>query len=280
LRVESIRTYIESGILEMYALGILSQEEQREVEAMAAQHPEVKNELHAIEAAIQSYASAQAIEPSEEVRQRVMNSLITNLADDRSFTSAASHNKEAEARVIHMAVHRKTIFYKYAFAASLLLLCLSVAALAAVYRNLQLANRQLLSLQTQNEHFTQVVKYKDTELDVYRSSSFKLITLKGMPKSPLSSLVMAWSPVKKQVMVSTVHMKLPANDPKHQYQLWALVKGKPVDLGVFDAKTDTTDKGMIEMKSIAQADAFAVTLEPRGGSASPTLSEMMVMAKL
>jgi anti-sigma-K factor RskA len=70
---------------------------------------------------------------------------------------------------------------------------------------------------------------------------------------------------------------MPANDQAHQYQLWALVGGKPVDLGVFDV--DTTSKEMKEMKSTALADAFAVTLEPRGGSTSPTMSEMMVVGK-
>jgi anti-sigma-K factor RskA len=36
---------------------------------------------------------------------------------------------------------------------------------------------------------------------------------------------------------------------------------------------------MKEMKPIATANAFAVTLEPRGGSVSPTMDEMMVIGK-
>lgn len=262
----------------MYALGTLSREERLEVEAMAAKYPEVRNELHEIENSIQLYAAAQAVEPSEELRHRVLNSLVTNLADDRTFTPS-NHQKATEAKMVQMAVNRKTIFYKYAFAASLVLLCLSIAALATLYQNLRRVNGQLVALQLQNEHYSRTVQFDKNELDIYRSSTFKLITLKGMPKSPSSTLTMAWSPVKKQVMVSTVHMKLPVNDKEHQYQLWALVNGKPVGLGVFDAKQDTT-KGMLEMKPIAHADAFAVTLEPRGGSTSPTLDEMMLMAKL
>ena len=71
---------------------------------------------------------------------------------------------------------------------------------------------------------------------------------------------------------------MPVNDKDHQYQLWALVGGKPIDLGVFDkSPKDTTD--MKEMKSIASAEAFAVTLEPRGGSINPTMNEMMVLGK-
>jgi anti-sigma-K factor RskA len=34
------------------------------------------------------------------------------------------------------------------------------------------------------------------------------------------------------------------------------------------------------MKDIGQAQAFAITLEPAGGSASPTLNQMYVMGNI
>jgi anti-sigma-K factor RskA len=58
-------------------------------------------------------------------------------------------------------------------------------------------------------------------------------------------------------------------------QLWALVNGKQVDLSIFVENPDSTY--MKEMKSKASAVAFAVTLEPRGGSTSPTMDQMMVI---
>jgi anti-sigma-K factor RskA len=117
----------------------------------------------------------------------------------------------------------------------------------------------------------------DRELSIFRDPSFKLLKLQGVPKSPKSVLTVAWSAAKKKVMIDMTNAKMPTNDQDHQYQLWALVGGKPVDLGVFDA--DTTSTGMKEMKSTALADAFAVTLEPRGGSPSPHLDELVVIGK-
>jgi anti-sigma-K factor RskA len=280
---EVVKTYLNSGILELYALGSLTPAEQREVEDMAARYPEVRSELREIEKSMQRYAEEQAVEPPEALKNRVLNSLITNLGDDRNLKSS-NHQKEvrtAEAKLVTLNHARSTVFYKYAFAASLILLCLSVAALATVYNSLQRANGQLLTLQSQNQKFSNLVKYQSDVLDVYQNKDYKRVTLKGMPKSPASTLDLAFNPAKKKVMLSTAHMNLPANDKSHQYQLWALVNGKPVDLGVFDAQADSVNnQGMIEMKSIAAADAFAVTLEPRGGSENPTLTEMMVMAKL
>lgn len=41
-----------------------------------------------------------------------------------------------------------------------------------------------------------------------------------------------------------------------------MADGKPVDAGVFDMNTTT---GLLRMKEMKGATAFAVTIEPRGG---------------
>jgi anti-sigma-K factor RskA len=272
--VEDIKTYIESGILELYVLGDVTQEERVQVEAMALKHPAIKAELDEIERSMELYAKENAIEPSEDQRDRVLNSLLTNFSDDRNFPSREA---KVENNVIPIAKAKSYNFYKYAFAACLALLLISVAALISVYNSLQESDGLLASLQSQNQHFTNRVNLMDHELSIFRDPSFKMLKLQGTPKSPASAIMVAWSPVKKKVMIDMANSNMPANDKDHQYQLWAMVGRKPVDLGVFDA--DTTSKDMKEMRSIASADAFAVTLEPRGGSQSPTMSEMVVIGK-
>jgi anti-sigma-K factor RskA len=104
-----------------------------------------------------------------------------------------------------------------------------------------------------------------------------MLKLQGTAKAPSAVLMVAWSPAKRKVMIDMSSTSMPVNDKDHQYQLWAIVGGKPVDLGVFDA--DSTSKHMMEMKAVASADAFAVTLERRGGSPTPTMDQMMVIGK-
>lgn len=274
MKLEDIKAYIESGILELYVLGDVTPEEKLQVEAMAAKHPSIKAELNEIERSLELYASENAIEPSENLRDRVLNSLVTNLGDDRTFKS---HKESHVDNVVPITKAKSNNFYKYAFAACLALLIVSVISLISVYNRLQQSNSLLASLQIQNQHFTNRVNLMDHELSIFRDPSFKMLKLQGTPKSPSSALMVAWSPAKKRVMIDMANANMPANDKDHQYQLWALVGGKPVDLGVFDA--DTTSKNMKEMKSIASADAFAVTLEPRGGSPSPTMDQMVVIGK-
>ncbi|MCP4437950.1 MAG: anti-sigma factor [Aureispira sp.] len=57
------------------------------------------------------------------------------------------------------------------------------------------------------------------------------------------------------------------------YQLWAIVDEKPVDLGVVSKKGL---KRITVMKNIESPQAFAITVEPKGGSQSPTLEQMVV----
>jgi len=275
--VEEVKAYIESGILELYVLGDVTPAERAEVEAMALKHPAIKAELDEIERSLELYAKENAVEPSAGQRDKILNSLVTNLGDDRIFKSFSATGDEEEDNVIPIVKAKSNNFYKYAFAACFALLIVSVAALITVYNNLQQSNTLLASLQTQNQHFTNRVNLMDRELSIFRDPSFKLLKLQGTSKSPSSAIMVAWSPVKQKVMLDMAEANMPVNDKAHQYQLWALVGKTPVSLGVFDA--DTTSKDMVEMKSIASADAFAVTLEPRGGSPAPTMDEMMVIGK-
>jgi mannose-6-phosphate isomerase-like protein (cupin superfamily) len=57
-----IKDYIESGILELYVLGDLTEAEVLEVESTIGAHPELKQEIHAIEKALEFYAHAHALE--------------------------------------------------------------------------------------------------------------------------------------------------------------------------------------------------------------------------
>ena len=64
----SSKEYIESGILELYILGITSEDETKAVEMMASSDPAVKQEIVLISASLESYAMANAIDPNPIIR--------------------------------------------------------------------------------------------------------------------------------------------------------------------------------------------------------------------
>jgi anti-sigma-K factor RskA len=104
-----------------------------------------------------------------------------------------------------------------------------------------------------------------------------VIKMPSVPTSPnLTSLTTVyWDSRSKDVYLLVNN--LPQATTDKQYQLWALVDGKPVDAGVFDIKEGLS---FVKMKNIPRAQAFAITLEKRGGSATPTMQEMYVLGKV
>lgn len=285
--MENIKEYIESGILELYVLGDLTPDEKGHVEEMALKHPEIKAELAEIEASLEAYALENAVEPSTHLKAKVLNSLLTSFADDRNFPTKPFNDNEkfedaykapVQDNVRSLPIAKTSSFYKYAFAASLAALIVSLGALYNTNNKLSDTQGQVALLQSKNQTFANQVNYLDNDVTVSHDASFKIIQLQGTKKTPLAKLTVAWSPLKKKVMINLPDMKLADNDKDHQYQLWAIVDGKPVDLGVFDAKSDTINNGMLEMKSVGNAAVFAVTLEKRGGVPSPTMDQMIVAA--
>jgi anti-sigma-K factor RskA len=82
-----------------------------------------------------------------------------------------------------------------------------------------------------------------------------------------------WNTKTHDVFIADV--SLPQAPSNKQYQLWAIVDGKPVDAGMISDAKNLAQK----MKVFEKADAFAITLEKRGGSATPTMEEIYVMGK-
>ena len=55
----NIKEYISSGILELYVLGMLSEEESREVTRLVNKHPALQTEVDKIQQSLQAYARNQ-----------------------------------------------------------------------------------------------------------------------------------------------------------------------------------------------------------------------------
>ena len=277
--MEEVKAYIESGILELYVLGQLNPNECVEVEAMAAKYPEVKQEITAIEIAMEEYALAQAKQPAEGLDIKIFDHIERTLPGTGRTESVTIPFKAAED-TNHYQSKIKTL--RFALVACIALLIVSVVALYSSHTELGAAREQIADLSSQRDQFAATVNYiKSTNSDLQKIADmgedpeWKTVRLAGTAMDPKATMTVYWHIKGNHVMVNNAKMKLPANDATHQYQLWALVNGKPVDLGVFDVKTDTAGM-LLNMKGISSAQTFAVTLEKRGGSPSPTMDQMIV----
>ncbi|HTE08634.1 MAG TPA: anti-sigma factor, partial [Flavitalea sp.] len=117
----------------------------------------------------------------------------------------------------------------------------------------------------------------ENALNLMKDPRMLVVKMPSIPKGPdsASMTTVYWDSLSKDVYLSVSH--LPDPSETQQYQLWALLDGKPIDAGVIELRKGVA---MVKMKNIPKADAFAITLEKKGGSPSPNLKQLYVMGKV
>jgi anti-sigma-K factor RskA len=263
----NVKEYISSGILEAYALGELSENERSEVEKNLMDYPELKEELTRIEAAQEALLMSAAIRPSDHVKERLLQRI--------------SFNPERE-NVVSLQAENQTSFWKFAAAASVTIALVASYLAFNYHSKWQSTQSDLATLIAQNQQvaqdYNQVnqrIERMENDLKVMDNPMFQRVLMTGTANAPDAMASVYWNENTQEVYLSLQNMKTLTRE--HQYQLWAIIDGKPVDAGVFDGNF----AGLHKMKQISKgAVLFAVTVEPRGGKPSPTMDTMQVKGEV
>jgi hypothetical protein len=284
-----IKEYISSGILELYAAGALSEDEAREVESMALKYPEVRSEIEAIQKALDSYSASFKKNPRPEMRQEILDKIdeIEGRSPENIFS--ISSTKQAPgysgAQNVLPNYYERPSKFRYLMAAVWVFLALNIIGNVVFYTKLKGTQNEMSGIINENNKMK--LEYEKIKLDMEKKSvdmkmvmnrSNKIVDMKGMEIAPQSFATVYWNPNSKQVMLNVNNLPMPPADK--QYQLWALKDGKPIDAGVFEMKPGTEGDMYMMPVTISEADAFAVTLEKKGGSPAPTLTQLYVMGKI
>ncbi len=272
----NVSEYIASGILESYALGAVSEQERREVECLSGIYPELKQELGQITQSLEDYAFLHSEEPPADLRNRIMAHL-EFLPTDNEELRIAKNAPQAVVRPLHTSAEPDVTYrFTWLVAASVGLAVLvfsgymftqlsqsrqTVDALNA--SNIQL-NDAVQQLRRQQERDQQAVA-------LLTAPGTRTVRVLGNDKAPKGELAVYWNSNEQKVAVAV--RSLPTLPTDKQYQLWAMVDGKPVDAGVFDPTTGVQSLN----RAVARAQAFAVTIEQRGGSPTPNLSTLLAV---
>ena len=267
--------YISSGILEAYVLDGLSPEERLEVEGMFAKYPELKAELIKIEESLEVLALKTAVAPAKGLKQSILDAVdgLEN-AEDRPDETAVANSLD-ETKVV--PINRPTSVWSYVAAAAIALALVSSFTAYNYYARWKAAESLYTALlddsQQMASQYNRVNQRLDDlskDLNVISDQAFQRINMGSVIEGQGYSASVFWNTQTQEVYLNIVELKMLADN--QQYQLWAIVDGQPVDMGVFNGD----DEGLLQMKSVANAATFAVTIEPKGGSQNPTLDAMQV----
>ena len=292
----NIQEYISSGIVESYVLGIADAAERAEFERMVEQYPEVRNARDEFEKMLEQSMQHQALRPPVHVKSKLLSAI--EMEDSRtsspteSDTSAVppaigsvgqfSHGDQAKPKASPPLV--KKDYSRYLAAAAVILLLMSTGLnfyFFSRYKEYNERYQELILSQTELASHNQILQTRLLEyektIEMMKDPNMYVVKMAAMPSSPdpTSATTVYWDTRTKDVYLTVNKLPSPAAD--QQYQLWAMVDGTPVDAGIFDLKDGAM---MTKMKNIPRAEAFAVTLEKKGGSQSPSLDKLYVMGKV
>ncbi len=270
----NISEYIQSGIIETVVMGLADSKDVAELEELRQQYPEVDSYARECELWLEETAIQQAAKVPAEGRVQFLQTLNTLSAGQDD-----SDRGLAQTPVIPVTTTqpKKIGSFKWMAAAAIILLVISAATNIYLYQKYTKVNQAYADLNNLNTELAKQNKQQETKLTAYNKSaeifaSPDYIKVSMAGKENYTATVF-WN--KKTAAVYLVANHLPAAPKGKQYQLWALVDGKPVDAGVLQ------DCGNIcSAKNINEAQAFAITLENEGGSPTPNLEQLYVLGKI
>ncbi len=255
----NINEYISSGIIESYILGLATDLEREEFESICNQYPQIKQAKEQFELSLENKFLNEAIPPPAFLKEKIQASL-----------DIPSNNKSHEK---HASV-LKLKYWKFAAAASILLLAGSLIWGISQLNHYEIAkqtNQQLRNDLNQTQQSNPFLALKP----IVKKPTIKLSALMNKENPNYCMAHIYWDTLSKVTYLLIGNMPQAPSDK--QYQLWALINKNTIDLGVFDIKKEGL---LVKMKNAYNAEAFAITIEPKGGSATPTTEAMVALGNL
>jgi len=258
------KEYIESGILELYVFGLLNESENEEVTSKAKNDAEINSEIIAIEKAIVALSSS--FSPFHSVA---------------NFEKIKAKLEIKHANVIQMEPSSNRLQYMGWAAAILLLMGVGYQYNQLNQSSTQIANTQIEKAKLEKEF--NVLKIKNTanatSLAVVRDTKNTVVGLGGQTVAPESFAKVYWNQETAAVYIDA--SGLPEPPEGMVYQVWALKLSPltPTSIGLLD-NFDSNEQKLFAVNDTRGAEGFGITLEPAGGSISPTMEQLYTLGKV
>lgn len=257
------RELIESGTLELYVFGKLTEVENKEVQEIAKKDPEVQGEILAIESAIINLSQSVAPHLSATNYEKIRTKLL------------------GKSTVI--PITRKSSFSSYiGWAAAAIL----IVGFGFQFFKLNESNTKIDKLASEKSVMQEAIV--DLEFDkqeaekvlaIVRDNNNIQVALGGQEVAPNAFAKAYYNKETNEVYIDASGLP---NPPEGKvYQVWGLKLNPltPQSIGLLDNFTANNTK-VFKVEKAEGAEAFGITLEPAGGSVGPTLDQLYTLGKV
>lgn len=242
--------------LPAYALGALDGEDLRELEEhLASGCADCRRELHLWQRDLEALAeSVQPIQPSDTTRARILR-----------FATAPAPARARIPRWLPFAAAAVLLLAVWGFAGQIRLR----GELRRVTAEQESLERRVADLGREVQQARFETRRTAQALQVLAAPHVSTVVLAGLGPTPGAAGHTYVNPQTHDALFYAFN--LPALGPDKTYQLWFIADGKPVSAGTFSVDPRGTGSLRVErVVDVKDIQAWAVTVEPRGGVPQPT----------
>lgn len=236
------------GMIEQYVLGLCTDAERSMIDQLRQKNAMIDADIQLFEKTFEAINMQKGLLPSKATDEAILTAL--------SLLNQSVSTK----KIIPIHSHKFRVIKQFAIAASVMVV-LSVGyyfALFAKYRSQQIA------LIAKNPEVLSTLPVSD--YNIIKDPTITPIPMYGVGIHTICRCTMFWDKKTGKVYIMIHH--LPRTDDTKDFQLWAMVNGKPISVGIIN---DAIRDRFIEIDQMPEgATAFSVTLENAGGGATPS----------
>ena len=245
---DKIKVFLDSDLLERYLLGTVSEQEAQRIERYIAMYPEVRETYNELQDNLEAFAKLYALKTPEGLRGRIL-------------TKVKAENTSRKR------------FFRYAVAASFATLLFAGASYFFWNQNKNLQEENTIvtnKIKNLEEDMRQELEDVRNQFIVLNNPQTKKYRVKGNQKAKELKAMAYINPVKR---LSYINVEKLPNLPEDQcFQMWAEVNGKMVNLGVIKEATD--QEKLLALPYADNAVGY-ITIEPKGGTQTPTVANIV-----
>ena len=253
---------ITSGKLELYVTGSLPIEERDEITSMIKKHPEVQREVEKIERTLLTLGSAVA----PPIPAQIWANILKAIDGVRYLPKEQGTNWTA-------------ITGWAAAVACMIGLFWSINEKNNIQDDFNTVNTQNIVLTEDKDAAQKSLKEASQVLAIVRNKEFKTITLPGNQAVSPDAYATVYFNAKEGVAIIDAS-GLPTPPADKEYQVWSLIMEPltPSSMGLINASTAISSENQVyKFENLPETQAFGITLEPKGGSESPNLTQLYTL---
>jgi len=273
-----VKTYIDSGILEQYILGDVSDQERREVECLSSIYPEIREALDELETGVERLANLGSIKPPSNLRGRILD----EVSRHEPFSEKEAMEKNPENALKRAAREPETP--KKRSARPILWAAATIAMVFAIWQysmrvtmenQITKGEEERRELLSENRNLEGRIDRLTGDVEDAFDPKVRKVVLKPTREKDVDDLTLFWQRDEGRIKINLT--SLPNLPEENQYQLWVLIDGKPSNMGVLPKDFDDIYESV---ESTLEGDAFAITVEPFGGRENPSLDQLVYLGEV